>query len=726
MNKPVLYRIAIPLGLMSLAVISFGQVATQRGRLNQIAAEAQRVAEMRRQEARNWALLRGWPIRVEEPDGRIVEIMAVEDNRPIYFSTLNHNAAISVGANHVYAGGADGLSLNGAGVILGVWDGGRVLTTHTEFGGRVTQRDGATSNSSHATHVTGTMAATGIDSRAKGMSFAANIWSHDWGSDISEMASRAAEGLRASNHSYGTIAGWQANGRGDGRWVWNGTTSISETFDWQFGFYNTTSRNADLTAYNAPFYLPVIAAGNDRNDGPTSQPVEHWVRSGSTWVLSSTVRQRDGGPSGFDCLPQGLQTAKNVLTVGAVNDVTNGYNGPASVVMSSFSSWGPTDDGRIKPDVVGNGVNLFSTTTNGGYTTLSGTSMAAPNVSGSLGLLIQYFRQTHGGADMRAATLRALVIHTADEAGSTTGPDYTFGWGLLNVRAAARTIGRNLVVGNTLNEAVLQSGQVIEQAIYADGTQPLRATLSWTDPAGAVTSAALNNRTPKLVNDLDLRIVGPGGTHMPWILNPDSPANAAARADNIRDNVEQVLVQNPQPGYYTVRISAKNALQPSGSQAFSLVLTGQSNLAAGSVQLEAFVGNYAGESVAVQVRVPGTTQVLETHNVQLGANGQLLFPTQLVGTYDVAVKGRVWLRRVVQGVVFNAQGVAGLAFPLFGGDVNGDNTVNLVDHSLLSNAFRSRPGDANWNPNADLNGDGVVNLADFSILSGNFRRSGDQ
>jgi hypothetical protein len=710
----------------SLIVVAPAQTSTRTSWLREFAQVEEARAVRAKREAVLWATLRGWPVRQERPDGTVVEIMAVEDGRPIFYTTNNAAAAVSVSANHVHPGGSTGFGLTGDNVILGIWDGGAVLATHTEFSGRVTQRDGATSANNHATHVAGTMIARGAQASARGMSYGARLWAHDWNSDTSEVAARAAEGLRVSNHSYGTLCGWQANGRGDGRWVWNGNPAISETLDWQFGFYSSASQTWDEICYNAPFYLPVFSAGNDRNQGPTSQPVEHWIRSGSTWVLSSTVRQLDGGPDGFDSVNIGTKMGKNVLSVAAVNDVIGGYNGPTSVVMSSFSSWGPTDDGRIKPDVSGNGVGLYSASSNGGYTTLSGTSMAAPNVSGSLGLLIQYFRQTHGGADMRAATLKGLIIHTADEAGPAPGPDYSFGWGLLNVRAAAQAIGRNLVVGNTLNEAVLQSGQVIEQAIYADGTQPLRATLSWTDPAGAVTSAALNNRTPKLVNDLDLRIVGPGGTHMPWILNPDSPANAAARADNIRDNVEQVLVQNPQPGYYTVRISAKNALQPSGSQAFSLVLTGQSNLAAGSVQLEAFVGNYAGESVAVQVRVPGTTQVLETHNVQLGANGQLLFPTQLVGTYDVAVKGRVWLRRVVQGVVFNAQGVAGLAFPLFGGDVNGDNTVNLVDHSLLSNAFRSRPGDANWNPNADLNGDGVVNLADFSILSGNFRRSGDQ
>ena len=134
---------------------------------------------------------------------------------------------------------------------------------------------------------------------------------------------------------------------------------------------------------------------------------------------STAARAPDGD---YDCIST-YGIAKNILTVGAVEDIVGGYTQPGDVVSTSFSSWGPADDGRIKPDICANGIQLRSTVSASttGYGNMSGTSAAAPSVTGSLALLQQHYNNLHGSL-MRADTLKALVIHTADEAGANDGP----------------------------------------------------------------------------------------------------------------------------------------------------------------------------------------------------------------------------------------------------------------------------------------------------------------
>ena len=167
---------------------------------------------------------------------------------------------------------------------------------------------------------------------------------------------------------------------------------------WYIGYYDSNARNIDRIIYNAPYYLPIIAAGNDRQSGENPS---------------------DGG---YDYLTD-KSVAKNNIVVAATFEVLD-YEDASDVFMSSFSSWGPTDDGRIKPDISAKGVNMYSASgaSNASYTNMSGTSMATPNVSGSLLLLQQHYNDLNGEY-MLASTLRALALHTADEAGFAPGPD---------------------------------------------------------------------------------------------------------------------------------------------------------------------------------------------------------------------------------------------------------------------------------------------------------------
>ncbi|MBN1352305.1 S8 family serine peptidase [candidate division KSB1 bacterium] len=529
--------------------------------------------------AEAWAKERNLPVRMTLPDGTIYELQKIINGRPLYYKTTNLNAARTVSTDDVWSGGSAGLNLAGYGIIIGEWDGGGVRTTHQEFGGRVTQKDSPSSLSSHATHVAGTMIAGGVNSDAKGMAYQANLHAYDWTDDESEIASAAASGLLVSNHSYGFVTGWDYDSRGDGKWAWYGDPGISATEAYYFGFYGENAAEWDLIAYNAPYYLPVRSAGNDRNDDGPAPGEQYWIWGNYGWELSTVTRQPDGGADGYDCIP-GSAIAKNILTVGAVDDIPGGYSSPANVQMSSFSSWGPADDGRIKPDIVGNGVSLYSTDSgnNSDYVYKSGTSMSSPNVTGSLALLQEHYKNTHSGQAMRAATLKALVLHTADEAGFASGPDYAFGWGLLNTRAAAEFISHDQTDATVIQELTLNQYSSFTMTVNSDGSEALKATISWTDPPGTELPAQLNPRIPRLVNDLDLRISrnSDGQIFYPWKLNPDSPASPATRSDNVVDNTEQVFIEYPAAGSYTITVNHKGALY-GGSQAFSIIVLGSAS-----------------------------------------------------------------------------------------------------------------------------------------------------
>jgi len=503
-------------------------------------------------------------------------LVGTERGRPLFLQTLNLVAAQTVGADRLWPGGATGLDLDGANAAgdLAVWDAGAVLTTHQEFGGRAVVRDGAPSVHYHATHVAGTMAASGVDPLAHGMSPAAWLDSYDWTDDESEMAAAAAQGLLVSNHSYSFVAGWYYNSA-QSAWYWYGDVAVSQTEDPGFGIYSSYSQQWDQIAHDAPSYLIVCAAGNDRaNYGPGPGGLHYYWDPGlDDWAQSTATREQDGGADGYDCIPY-RGTCKNILTVGAVLDVPGGWTQPADVVMSSFSSWGPTDDGRIKPDLVANGVGLYScgTAANDAYASYNGTSMATPNTSGSLHLLAQQWRDGHAGQPARSATLKAVAIHTASEAGASPGPDYAYGWGLLDAEAAGLLIAGDLAFPSRITEATLAQGEADTLVIWSNGDGPVTATLVWNDPAGPAQPWTLNPTQPALVNDLDLRIVraSDGQTTLPWTLNPASPGAWAARGDNVRDNVEKAETAAAQAGAYRIIVRHKGTLG-GGGQAYSLV-----------------------------------------------------------------------------------------------------------------------------------------------------------
>jgi Subtilase family/GEVED domain/Secretion system C-terminal sorting domain len=523
--------------------------------------------------------------------GRTMELKGANDiGEPIFtISESNLQAGQTTRTNSFYKGGKLGIDLTGSGITtygrLGIWDGGKVLNTHVEFGNRVTQIDNATSTSSHSTHVAGTMIAEGVNALAKGMAPNASLKAWDYNNDDAEMSAASKE-LLVSNHSYGQVAGWVYNDSREGnqKWEWYGNIQINKYEDYKFGLYDSQSQGWDRIAYLAPNYLIVKSAGNKRNEnGPgisktdTTLTLEKYYL-GSGQDSSFVARSRNDG---FDNLPT-YSVAKNILTVGAVSIIPNGPSLASDIKISSFSSWGPTDDGRIKPDIVGAGVNLFSTTDagNSAYTFLSGTSMSSPQVAGSIFLLQELYAQQNNNKMMRSSTLKGLVLHTATDAGNA-GPDYSYGWGLLDMEKAGNIL-LNKNKTHILEEKTLLQNDVYSKKIIANGKEPLVVTICWTDPEGQASSnnsGSFNNRTPKLVNDLDVSISDGKTNFLAWVLDPNNPSKLATKGDNIRDNVEQVFIANPIPGKeYTIKISHKSTLK-NDSQEYAFIVSGGGGLA---------------------------------------------------------------------------------------------------------------------------------------------------
>lgn len=576
------FVLRLPLILIAAGccVVSYSQVNTETAVLKRAAIQRAENEISNRQKLLLLAKEKGWDTLIKGKKGYVASLARVDAfGMPLYLATDNNTtSAATIGTDKLWPGGTTGLNLSGSSANmkgkLAIWDGGNLRSTHIELTGRVNQKDNA-EISDHSTHVAGTMIAAGINPLAKGMSFgqqqliAYNMLNN---SDLTEMLNEAPN-LLVSNHSYGFPAGWQFNDR----WEYHGP--VNSTEDYKFGYYSSEAQVWDSIAYNAPYYLMVKSAGNSRelNGPPVGET--YWRRNASGTFVSAARPAGISNNDSYDILST-VSTAKNILVVGAVNPITSVYSSSNDVVMSTFSAWGPTDDGRIKPDVVTDGVNVLSTvgTANNAYDVYTGTSMASPAAAGSLFLLQEHYSKLHAGAFMRSATLKGLAIHTTNEAGPSPGPDYQFGWGLLNMQKAAAVITANNTT-DLVQENVLNNGGTFSLPVIASGNGTLSATICWTDVKATVEpeTTALNNKAKKLVNDLDIVIKKGATVYQPWILNPLVRAAAATRGNNTLDNVEKIELPDVVPGEsYTIEITHKGALAR-GLQAYSLIVSGVSS-----------------------------------------------------------------------------------------------------------------------------------------------------
>jgi len=467
---------------------------------------------------------------------KVNQIWDIINGQPIFVESDNETAIIATRLNHLQPDGSLGLDLTGLGMTMGIWEvGGIPQSTHAEFNddngiSRVQVVDDIGSNF-HATHVAGTMIARGNNEQAQGMAVDASLVAYDNINDVQEALAEASEnGLLISNHSYGIPV--------------DGVVDVEA--EWLMGAYVDSARLWDVVTFNERFYLPIKSAGNGGND------------------------EYDGGIAlGFDKLT-GNKVAKNALIVANASQVgvIPGTGQFFFANINSSSSQGPTDDGRIKPDIAGYGTGVLSTAPGGGYGIATGTSMSAPNVSGSALLLQELYFNTNENY-MLAQTLKGLISVTADDAGPE-GPDQFSGWGLMNSKRAAEAILDN-GTNDIILEDELESGETRTLRISYNSEEKLKVAVAWTDPAGqTATPNVFNDPTPRLVNDLDLRLTNIANDvqSFPWKLNQNNLTSEAITGDNNVDNIE--IIELDQPGTYDVVISHKGDLL-TGSQSYSFI-----------------------------------------------------------------------------------------------------------------------------------------------------------
>ncbi|RPH94127.1 T9SS C-terminal target domain-containing protein [candidate division KSB1 bacterium] len=415
-------------------------------------------------------------------------------------------------------------NLSGQGVTAMVYDGGMIDSTHPDFGDRVTWLETAVIEA-HPTHVAGTLGGSGTSSSGnyRGMAPQVRIISgeydqcapyclyespNDFEPDYTQ--ARTVHHIELTSNSIG--ANIDPNGYPE---------------EW-FGDYETTSRLLDAMTLNtagSPLTI-IFAAGNERN--------------GATYQRTT-----------YNCMsvPSG---AKNIITVGA----TTGTDG-----IATFSSWGPTDDGRMKPEVCATGVGVTSCRPGAayGYQDMDGTSMAAPAVSGTVCLILQKWHQLFPDApDPLPETVKALLINSATDI-ITTGPDYQSGFGIVNALRAIQQLNAGGIF-----EGSLETDELFTRSFTVPaGQTALDVSIAWSD------LPAVGNVIPTLVNDLDISLEGPGGTiYLPWKLRPTAPALPATAGVDSVNVCERVHVNSPEAGLWAISVSGR--LNGSDRQTFSI------------------------------------------------------------------------------------------------------------------------------------------------------------
>lgn len=485
--------------------------------------------------------------------------------------------------------------LTGAGEVIAVADTG-LDDSHPDFAGRIVamkawgRKDDTSDPNGHGTHVSG--CALGDGSASNG--------------EVVGAAPGARLFLQSILDKRGNLGGLPEDLAALFREAYKAGARIHNNSWGAFVFarYSITSLQTDAFVAAHPDMLVVIAAGNDGIGVPRTAGGKMLAKNGFVdWPCV-------GAPG----------TAKNAITVGASRSSrpSGGFakltwgevwsdRYPSKPIsgerissdaecIAAFSSRGPVDDSRIKPDVVAPGTDIAAARSkdaplrnfwgaypnNPRYGFMGGTSMAAPYVAGCAALVREWYRTKAHWTTPSAALIKATLINGTrrlkgkDALAEILGePNFHQGFGRIDMADTlpnATVPAMRLEFDDTWKQParILQdSGNRMRYRVQVGAGVPLRICLAWTDhPA-----SGLQNRMVLLVDD---------GQSTKWIGNDGAAAVLSVSGNPLdpHNNVQVVRVQAPRPGNYTIVVTAVDLLFP--PQTYALVVTGdlQSSLQA--------------------------------------------------------------------------------------------------------------------------------------------------
>lgn len=406
-----------------------------------------------------------------------------------------------------------GVGFDGTGVVLADADDGSI--THIDFHGRLTDLTDGNAGGDHGDMTMGIAGgAANLNPTVPGMATGADLIIYDI-------------------NGYPQIVDALANFQNLGTVVT--TTSYSQGCG---GNYDATARDLDADVNIENSILHVFSAGNSATN--TCSPIYGGLQA----------------PDGryYGNITGGRKAAKNSIATANLLYTDERDNS---------SSRGPCEDGRLKPDISAHGNNQRSTGEFNTYQDGGGTSAAAPGIAGVSAMLYQAYKESHTGNNPAGSFIKALILNTADDMGRP-GPDYDFGWGRINAQSAYQAMSNNQYIDGNIRQDSTNSHAIVVPA----GVKRVKVMVLWLDPAGSLVASKA------LVNDIDMKLNTPTlGTLSPWVLkttaNMDSIRAIATRGIDRINNMEQVTLDNPPAGTYTVDVNGFAI--PSNEQNYHLI-----------------------------------------------------------------------------------------------------------------------------------------------------------